>query len=143
MANARYGGFNHAGISTKYQAALTATYQVFPLTADNTNLPRTSAIPTFAQLKHLSVEMDTIAAGASSVTFYLSRDAAGDIPITGTLTAGVVFGLTTATKGSAIACIDLDYHYLQLASETVGTVYAVIKTNAGTCNGNLLLHWRA
>ena len=142
MANARYGGFNHAGISTKYQAALTATYQAFPLTADATNLPRTAAIPTFAELKHLSVEMDTIAGGASSVTFYLSRDAAGDIPITGTLTAGVVFGLTTATKGTAIACIDLDYHYLQLAAETVGTVYAVIKLNVGTCNGNLLLHWR-
>lgn len=143
MANARYGGFNHAGISTKYEAALTSSYQVFPLTADSTNLPRTSAIPTFAQLKHLSVEMDTIAGGASSVTFYLSRDADGDIPITGTLTAGVVFGLTTATDGSAIACIDLDYHYLQTAAETIGTVYAVIKTNAGTCNGNLLLHWRA
>lgn len=143
MANARYGGFNHAGISTKYQAALTATYQVFPLTADTTNLPRTSAVPTFAELKHLSVEMDTIAAGASSVTFYLSRDAAGDIPITGAQTASVVFGFTTATKGSAIAYLNIDYHFLQLAAETLGAVYAVIKTNAGTCNGNLLLHWRA
>lgn len=142
MSIARYGGFNHAGISYKHQAALTTTYQVFTLTADTTNCQRTAAVPVFAELKNINFELDTIAAGASKVTFYLSRDIAGDIPVTSALTADVVFGLTTATKGTAIACIDLDYHYQALAVETQGTLYLVVKTNAGTANCNVRLHWR-
>jgi hypothetical protein len=143
MSIARYGGFNHAGISYKHEAALTTAYQVFTLTADPTNAPRTAVVPDFAHFQHLAVEMDTIAGGASSVTLFLARDAAGDIPLTAEQTASVQFGFTTATSGSAIACIDLDYHYQQLAVEVRGTVYVVIKTNAGTANGNLRLHWRA
>jgi hypothetical protein len=143
MSIARYGGFNHAGISYNHQAALTTSYQVLALTGDPTNAPRTANVPDFAHFQHLAVEMDTIAGGASSVTFFLARDAAGDIPLTAEQTASVQFGFTTATDGSAIACIDLDYHYQQLAVETRGTVYVVIKTNAGTANGNLRLHWRA
>ena len=45
MSIARYGGFNHAGISYKHEAALTTSYQVFALTADATNAPRTAAVP--------------------------------------------------------------------------------------------------
>lgn len=139
----RYGGFNHAGISYKHQAALTAANQVFALTADTTNCPRTAVVPPFALLKNVNFELDTIAGGASKVTFYLSRDIAGDIPVTGTLSADVVFGLTTATKGTAVAaCIDLDYHYQGLAAEVLGTLYLVVKLNAGTANGNVRLHWR-
>jgi phage tail sheath gpL-like len=138
----RYGGFNHAGISYKHQAALTATYQVFTLTADTTNCARTAVVPPFALLKNTNFELDTIAGGASKVTYYLARDAAGDIPVTMVYTADVVFGLTTATKGTAIACIDLDYHYQGLAAEVIGTLYLVVKLNAGTANGNIRQHWR-
>jgi phage tail sheath gpL-like len=138
----RYGGFNHAGISYKHQAALTTAYQVFALTADPTNCPRTAAVPTFALLKNTNFELDTIAGGASKVTYYLARDIAGDIPVTGTLSADVVFGLTAATNGTAIACIDLDYHYQGLAAEVIGTLYLVVKLNAGTANCNVRQHWR-
>jgi len=78
----RYGGFNHAGISYKHQAALTTAYQVFTLTADTTNCARTANVPPFAELKNINFELDTIAGGASKVTFYLPRDLAGDIPVT-------------------------------------------------------------
>lgn len=138
----RYGGFNHAGISYKHQAALTTSYQVFTLTADTTNCARTAAVPPFAELKNINFELDTIAGGASKVTFYLARDLAGDIPVTGELSANVVFGLSTATKGTALACIDLDYHYQGLAAEVIGTLFLVVKLNAGTANGNIRQHWR-
>ncbi len=138
----RYGGFNHAGISYKHQAALTTAYQVFTLTADTTNCARTAAVPPFAELKNINFELDTIAGGASKVTFYLARDLAGDIPVTGELSANVVFGLSTATKGTALACIDLDYHYQGLAAEVIGTLFLVVKLNAGTANGNIRQHWR-
>ena len=139
----RYGGFNHAGISYKHQAALTTAYQAFAVTQDSTNCIVSAAVPVFAELKNINFELDTIAGGFSKVTFYLSRDLAGDIPVTSELQASVLFGLTTATKGSAIACIDLDYHWQRLAAETQGTLYLVVKGNAGTANCNVRLHWRA
>lgn len=138
----RYGGFNHAGVSYKHQVALTATKQVVALTAVPASATRSSAVPTFAQLKQINFEMDTIAGGCSKVTFYLSRDLAGDIPVTPTLSADVVFGFTTATKGSAIACLDYEYYWMQYAAETQGTVYLVVQGNVGTANVNVLLHWR-
>lgn len=140
MAN--YALFSRAGVSYKHQAALTPTPQVFALTKDTTNCPPSAAIPTFALLKQLNVQVDTVAGGASAVTYYLSADLAGDIPLTPTSTAGILLGKTTATVGAAIDCIEVDYHYQQLAVETVGTVYAVIWLNAGTANGNIRLHWR-
>jgi hypothetical protein len=141
--NARYGGFNHAGFSYRHQAALTTTPQIFALTQDSTNSPRSAAVPTFAELKQVVAQVDTLAGGASSVSFYLAADASGDVPISCEQTASILFGETTATKGAAIACIDLDYHYQQLAGETIGTIYIVAWLNAGTANGNLRVLWRA
>jgi hypothetical protein len=139
---ARYGGFNHAGYSYKHQAALTAAYQVFPLTQDTPNALRSSVVPPFAQLQQVNFQVDTLAGGAAKVTFYLSRDAAGDIPVTGEIAATVEFGFTTPTKGTAIGCLDYDYHYTQTAPEVLGTLYLVAKLNIGTANANVLLHWR-
>jgi hypothetical protein len=141
--SARYGGFNHAGFSYKHQAALTTSPQAFAITQDSTNSPRSSAVPAFAQLKQIVAQIDTAAAGVSSVTYYVSADLAGDIPLTPQGTASILFGKTTATKGSAIDCIDMDYHYQQLAAETLGTVYLIAWLNAGTANANIRLQWRA
>jgi hypothetical protein len=141
--SARYGGFNHAGFSYNHQASATTAVQVFALTQDATNAPRSAAVPTFAQLKQINFQLDTIAAGASKVTFFLARDAAGNVPVSFVSTADVVFGRTDATKGTAIACIDLEHHYLQSAVETLGTLYLVMSLNAGTAKCNSLLMWRA
>lgn len=140
MAN--YSLFSRAGVSYKHQAALTTTPQAFGLTQDRTNSPPSAAIPTYAELKQVNVQVDTVAAGASSVSFYIAADLAGDIPLTTEQSAVIEFGKTTATKGTAIGCIDLDYHFQQLAVETVGTVYIIIWLNAGTANANIRLHWR-
>lgn len=141
--SARYGGFNHAGFSYTHQAALTTTPQVFALTQDSTNSPRSSVVPTFAEFKQVIAQLDTVAGGASSVLYYLSADVAGDVPLTNPGTASILLGKTTATSGAAIDCIDMDYHYQRLTVETIGTVYAVIWLNAGTANANIRLQWRA
>lgn len=137
-----YGLFSRAGVSYKHQAALTTTPQSFALTKDAANSPTSAVIPTFASLKQVNVQVDTVAAGASSVSFYIAADLAGDIPLTTEQSAVIEFGKTTATKGTAIGCIDLDYHFQQLPVETVGTVYIIIWLNAGTANANIRLHWR-
>lgn len=138
-------GYNSrfSGVSYKHQAALTTTKQVFPLTADTTNNAFSVLVPNDCTLKQVNFELDTIAGGASSVTYFLARDAAGDIPVTPEATASVTFGFTTATKGTAIACPDLEHHYQGLGVEVRGTLYLVVKVNAGTANANIRLYWQA
>ncbi|MEN9785462.1 MAG: hypothetical protein RLZZ299_726 [Pseudomonadota bacterium] len=138
-------GYNNhfSGVSYKHEAALTTTKQVFALTADTVNCPFSVPVPNDCALKQLNFELDTIAGGASSVTYFLARDLAGDIPVTPEASASVTFGFTTATKGTAIACIDLEHHYQELGSEVRGTLYIVVKVNAGTANANIRLYWQA
>jgi hypothetical protein len=138
-------GYNNhfSGVSYKHEAALTTTKQVFALTADTVTNPFSVPVPNDCTLKQLNFELDTIAGGASSVTYFLARDLAGDIPVTPEASASVTFGFTTATKGTAIACIDLEHHYQELGSEVRGTLYIVVKVNAGTANANIRLYWQA
>ena len=138
-------GYNNhfSGVSYKHAAALTTTKQVFALTADTVTCPFSVPVPNDCTLKQLNFELDTIAGGASSVTYFLARDLAGDIPVTPEASASVTFGFTTATKGTAIACIDLEHHYQELGSEVRGTLYIVVKVNAGTANANIRLYWQA
>lgn len=140
--SARYGGFNHAGFSYKHQAALTTAPQIFTLTRDETNSPRSSVVPPFAQFKQINFELDTLAGGATSLTYVIAADPAGDILLTPTSVAPITTGTTTATDGTAIGCIEYDYHFQQLVAETLGTVYLVVWLNAGTANCNARLHWR-
>jgi len=138
-------GYNNhlSGVSYKHQAALTTTKQVFPLTADTTNNPFSVLVTNDCTLKQINFELDTIAGGASSVTYFLARDLAGDIPVTAESSASVTFGFTTATKGTAIACVDLEHHYQELGSEVRGTLYIIVKVNSGTANANIRLYWQA
>jgi hypothetical protein len=132
-----------SGVSYKHQAALTTTKQVFPLTADTTNNAFSVAVTNDCTIAQLNFELDTIAGGASSVTYFLARDAAGDIPVTSETTASVTFGFTTATSGTAVSCIDVEHHYQGLGSEVRGTLYIIVKVNAGTANANIRLYWKA
>lgn len=133
----------YSGVSYKHQAALTTTKQVFALTADTTNNPFSVLVTNDCTLKQINFELDTIAGGASSVTYFLARDLAGDIPVTAESSASVTFGFTTATKGTAIACVDLEHHYQELGSEVRGTLYIIVKVNSGTANANIRLYWQA
>lgn len=142
--NAGFGGWSRMGFAYRHQAALTGTYQVFAMTRDGTNSPRSSLIPTWALLRRLLCFLDTIAGGASSVTFYLARDLAGDLPLTLPKTVNIAPGLTTATDGSILDDMEHDYiNPLVSGVDVEGTIYLAIKLNAGTANANLFLHWRA
>lgn len=80
-----------------------------------------------ARLSGLYVFVNTMAAGATSLTVRLTRDLAGDIPVIPDTTANITTGVTTPTSGSCVFKIDVDY------SHTDDNLYCWIKTNAGTC----------
>jgi hypothetical protein len=132
-----------SGVSYKHQASLTTTYQAFAVTADATNNAFSAVVPHDCTLAQVNVELNTIAGGASQVTCYLARDLAGDIPVTGVCSANVLFGLTTATKGTAVIDVSLKHHYQDLGSEVRGTLFAIVKLNAGTALANIRLYWQA
>jgi len=76
--------------------------------------------------------VDTIAAGATSLTIRATSDAAGQLIIVPDTTATISTGITTATAGGVVLKIDVDYR----AAES--DFYVHFKTNAGTCNVKVL-----
>jgi hypothetical protein len=80
------------------------------------------------RLSSIWIHVSTIAAGATSLTFSLSKDAAGDNKFIGDTTATFSLGITTATQGNVTAKLDVDY-----VSTTSDILYLHAKTDAGTC----------
>lgn len=80
-----------------------------------------------ARLSALYVFVNTIVAPATQLTVRLTRDLAGDIPVIPDTTATITTGVTTATSGSCVYKIDVDYLH------TDDNLYCWIKTNGGTC----------
>jgi hypothetical protein len=101
---------------------------------------RATNIPESCLLSWLHGELDTIAGGATTVTWYLAADAGGDVPLTDVVTETIVVGITTATDGGIATAIDLDYY--RATSGTAGSIYLFAKTNAGTVNLKPRLTWR-
>ena len=125
------GKFIHSSIHTGLTVALTNAYvagaqrHLIPLNADSTNVVGSKR--GVARLQALYVHVNTIAAGCTSLTVRLTRDAAGNQPWIGDTTATLSPGITTATQGAITVKLDVDYVH------TDGDLYVHFRTNAGTC----------
>ena len=80
-----------------------------------------------ARLSALYIQVSTIAAGASSITCRITRDAAGDQILVGDTTATISTGITTATAGAITIRMNIDYKH------TANDLWVHMRTNAGTC----------
>lgn len=125
------GKFIHSSIHTGLTVALTNAYvagaqrHLIPLNADSTNVVGSKR--GVARLSALYVHVNTIAAGCTSLTVRLTRDAAGNQPWIGDTTATLSTGITTATQGAITVKLDVDYVH------TDGDLYVHFRTNAATC----------
>jgi len=125
------GKFIHASTHTGLSIALTNAYiagaqrQLVPLYANSPGLVGNSK--GIARLQALYVHVNTIAAGCTSLTVRLTRDAAGNEPFIGDTTATLSTGITTATQGAITVKIDVDYVH------TDANLYVHFKTNSATC----------
>ena len=79
------------------------------------------------RLSALYIQVSTIAAGASSITCRITRDAAGDQILVGDTTATISTGITTATAGAVTIRMNIDYKH------TANDLWVHMRTNAGTC----------
>ena len=130
---AAVGKYIHSSRQTGLTIALTNAYvagaqrQNAPLWEGNDGT-KTSASPVRARLSAIYIQVDTIAAGATSLTVRATSDASGQLIIVPDTTATISTGITTATAGGVVLKIDVDY------KSSDSNFFVHFKTNAGTCN---------
>lgn len=107
-------------------AFVAANRHPIPLNASSTNIVGNNR--GIAHLSAIYIHVNTIAAGATALTFSLSKDAAGDNKFIGDTTANFSTGISTATEGNVTARLDVDY-----VSTSSDILYLHAKTNNGTC----------
>lgn len=125
------GTYIHSSIHTGVTLAITnafvaATRHAIPLYASSTNVVGNKR--GVAHLSAIYIHVNTIAAGATGLTFSLSVDTAGDQKWIGNTTATFSTGVTTATQGSITAKLDVDF--IKTADDVL---YLHARTDVGTC----------
>jgi len=119
-------------------AFATADVHVHDLTAAQPRI-LAAASKWYGILGGLVVQL-TNAAGSANVTIRICADAAGDIVIIPDTQADLVFGLTTASVGTATFKIDLPVE--QPVAKGDANFYVFAKVNAGTPNfASTILTW--
>jgi len=134
------GTFIHSSQHTLALAITNAFVAVnrhpLPLNVDSTNVVGNKR--GIAHLSAIYIHVNTIAAGATALTFSLSNDTAGDQKWIGNTTATFSTGVTTATQGSVTAKLDVDY--IKTADDIL---YLHARTDIGTCTiDRIELTWR-
>jgi hypothetical protein len=119
-------------------AFVAANRHALPLNADSTNvLGNTRGV---AHLSAIYIHVNSIAAGATGLTFSLSKDTAGNQKWIGDTTATFSTGITTATQGNVTAKLDVDFIK---SADDVLYLHAKTTTVAGTCTFDRIeLVWR-
>jgi len=143
--------------TTGAPTSITTAYQAFPVTLDQANSCTSASFPNDCNIQVIEFEL-TARDSATSITMYLARDSAGDIPITNPSSETITNGMTTATKGGVAFTSAVDYHFdagtrdtsVDPAVETAitntsrGTLYVIAKQAGGTnAVGNIRVYWRS
>ena len=133
--------YSRFGFSGKAVAGLTNSVQVFACGTDAA-LPQSVAFPRSATVTSVELELTSLSSSPATVTMFLARDAAGDRPLTASMTKAILPGKSTpATKGGLRFDLDFDVHYD--ASSTADIIYIVVVLNAGSANAVVRVNWRA
>jgi hypothetical protein len=126
------------GVST----VLSTAYSVIQLKQNTTVESKSDQFPQAGRLSHVEIEVTALST-ATTLTWFLAWDAAGDRPITPATTSTITIGKTTATKGGAVALISADYRMPDDGDVTNMACYLVVKSDAGTptVEARLYVEW--
>lgn len=123
--------------------SLTTSYAVAAVLGSAAVDSRAKAVPDECLLSWMHGTIVSIASSATTVTWFLAADEAGDIPLTDAKTTTIVVGRTTPTKGGIAVALDLEYVRSSAGVAGVaGSLYVIAKTNTGTCTLTPRLYWR-
>ena len=103
-------------VATSYDTAKKATLSL--------NMP--SQFPLAFHLEGLFIRMSSLASSPTTLTVKITLDANGDEAIVTGTASTIETGVTTATDGSVVYKIDLDYIF------SSSDIYVFYKTDAGT-----------
>ncbi len=138
-----------SGGTTGAPTSITTSYQAFPVTADRTNARTSDSFPDDCNIQAIEFEF-VDRDSATSVTMYLARDSAGDIPITNPSSQTITNGVTAASKGGCAFSSLVDYHFdagttsTPITGTSRGTLYVIAKQTGGTNSvGTIRVSWRA
>jgi hypothetical protein len=159
--------YNHSGLSVcsikasggtaGSPVSITTAYQAYPVTIDRANSCTSAAIPNDCEIQVIEFEL-TARTSATSITMYLARDSAGDIPITNPSEETITNGMTTTAKGGVAFSSLVDYHFdsgtrddsvdpateTGIANTSSGTLYVIAKQTGGSAAvGNIRIYWRS
>ena len=134
-----YNGWHTYGVSRggpsdpTSATTVTTSFQVFACTVDETNHIGSSTFPKHCILMGVEIELNGVtAASGTAITMYVSRDSAGDVPLTPSTTSGaaqeISFGKTTSTEGGVIFPIEVDYHFFS-ETDTADNIYVCVKSD--------------
>lgn len=150
MSSAKAGFLSNAAavaaVATSYDVAKIVTllgvedYDTSTTIVDATARP----LPPTAWWDHVEIHVSAIAGGATSLTWALYYDAAGDYRATDDVTDTLNVGNTTATKGSVVAAIGAYKKQPKAGSyqTALGKLYLIAKVNAGTVTiDHVKMHW--
>jgi hypothetical protein len=104
-----------------------------------------ATIPDNCNFQSVEVFLTSVSS-VTEVTMYLARDSTGDVAITpgGTSGATQTISTKTANTGSCVWSIDADYNFDRaLSGSTSGTIYVVLKADAGSAVADVRVNWRA
>ena len=127
------------GFASAAVAALTVAYSAIEVKDTTTDDAAAKAVPSRAFLDHLHGQITLIAAGATTITWFIAEDSGGDVPITDEVTETILVGQTTATDGAIKTLLQALYHRSDEGTEDSLWVFA--KTDAGTCSLQPRLHF--
>lgn len=133
--------FSKAGFSFANNVSLSSTQATASCTVDAANAPESAAFPRFACIQSVEFQLSSVS-GASSITFYITRDVAGDVAISDEYTKTITVGKTTATDGSVVVDLSKDVHFITGVS-AADNIFVVAATNAGTATADVVVNWRA
>jgi hypothetical protein len=140
--------WSHTGFSYKHQHSVGTSYTIAACTKDTTNAAASDNFPWHSNIQSIEVSLDTLASlsATPTITAYLCRDSAGDIPLTPGTTSGasqeITTGVTTAAKGGVIFSVDSDCSYHDGVNSDGNTIYLAIKIDQGSGNANIRINWR-
>jgi hypothetical protein len=132
--------------NTTLPAALSTSFQAFPVTVDLANNSGSERFPDTCNIQ--SVEFDFVnKQSVSTVTMYIARDSNGSSAVTPGSNSGSTASITAGagTTASAVFGVDTDYHFdPSVSNTTTGTVYVMAKVDDASSNptANIRINWR-
>tara|TARA_R100001086_G_scaffold75575_6_gene36643 strand:+ start:697 stop:1131 length:435 start_codon:yes stop_codon:yes gene_type:complete len=138
--------WNVMGYAYHNNASISGNAAPFAVTRDATNSKLSAEFPRNCEIESVEIFLTSIAGGASDVTMYLARDSTGDVAITPGGTTGATQTITsgfTSNTGSVVFEVESDFNFDDsVTNATAGTLYVVLRTDAGTATADVRVNWR-